>query len=327
MKSKDPIEIATREKIMRLSKKLERVQHKYKQAKTADRKKTLALCIEDIKMNIGWNLLDCGDYEKGLAIYQSMSWNIYGEYKYKGICRALIDMQYYDEAKQLLERGLQRFPKSHFLLLAQGMVHKQLGLNDGALKYFNRAFKCSPGYRSGLFAKATTLSELGYYEGSFSIIRKLMKESPDDPKYLIEAGYCTLMMGYPENAIEYYKKALDNGFLSPNIYGGLVGAYMEMGLKRDALEIAQEGIKEFPDEPGMYENLGECYFEYGWIDDAKAVLNDGIKKFPDDEELKELLKRIEDETDNSDKGKTPPTIGFFILLIMLLRKLKEKHAR
>jgi tetratricopeptide (TPR) repeat protein len=327
MKNTDTDKVAIHKEIMKLSKKLARTQQKYMQAEDVDRKNTLALCIDDIKRQIGWNLLDYGDYEKGLAVYQSMSWDTHGECKYKGIGRALIDMEYYDEAKQLLEKGLQRFPKSHFLLLAQGIVHKQLGLNVDALKYFNRAVKCSPSYRNGLFAKATTLSELGYYEGSFSIIRKLMKESPDDLKYLIEAGYCTLMMGYPEDAIEYYKKALDNGFLSPDLYGGLVGAYMDMGLKHDALEMAQEGIRKFPDEPSMYENLGECYFEYGWIDDAKEVLNDGIKKFPDDERLKELLKRIDDETDNPDKGKNPSPNGFVILLIMLLRKLKEKHAR
>jgi len=55
------------------------------------------------------------------------------------------------------------------------------------------------------------------------------------------------------------------------------------------------------------------------------VLKDGIKKYPEDEGLKELLKKIEDETDNPDKGKKPP-IDLIILLIVLLRRLKEKHA-
>ncbi len=327
MKSKDLDEVAMRNEIMKLSKRLERVQQKYEQAKTADRKKTLVLLIEDIKMKIGFNLLDCGDYEKALAVYQSMSWDIYGEHKYIGISSALIDMKCYDEARQLMEKGLQRFPQSYALLIRMGMAYRLQGHDVDALKYFKQALKNCPNQRQALFAKAITLGNLGYYEDSLSIVRELLKKDPDDPKYLYETGYCTLMMGYPEDAIEYYKKASDCGFLSPNLYAGLVSAYMDMGLKHDAMVIAQEGLKEFPDEPGMYENLGECYFEYGWIDDAKAVLNDGIKKFPDDKGLKELLKRIEDETDNSDKEKTPPSIGFFILLIMLLRKLKEKHAR
>jgi tetratricopeptide (TPR) repeat protein len=325
MKSKDPRRITAREDIKELSKKLARVQEKYKPAKDVNRRKTLALCIDNIKMNIGWLLLDCGDYEKGLAIYQSMSWKIYGEDKYNGICRALIEMEYYDEARRLLEKGLQKYPESHCLLVGMGLLHKHLGHNVDALEYFKQALECGPGNRNALYDQALTLSELGYYEDSLSIVRKLIKKYPDDPEYLIETGYCRLMMGYPEKAIKYYKKASDNGFLSPGIYGGLVCAYMEMGLKEDSLEIAEEGLREFPDVPGMYENLGECYFEHGWIDDAKSVLQEGLEKFPDDERLKEVLKKIEDETNDPDKNKKPPLIGIMLLLSLILKKIGKKN--
>jgi tetratricopeptide (TPR) repeat protein len=122
MELKYPDEADMRKEIAKLSKRLERVQQKYQQAKNPDRKKTLAFLIEDIKNSIGWELLNCKDYEKALAVYQSMSWEIYGEYKYRGISLALIKMEYYDEARQLLEKGLQRFPKSHFLLMRMGIV-------------------------------------------------------------------------------------------------------------------------------------------------------------------------------------------------------------
>ena len=39
-----------------------------------------------------------------------MSWRTHGEDKYNGIARALIEMEYYDEARQLLEKGLQEIP-------------------------------------------------------------------------------------------------------------------------------------------------------------------------------------------------------------------------
>jgi tetratricopeptide (TPR) repeat protein len=325
MKSKDPEEITIRAEIMKLSKRLERVQQKYQQAKTADRKKTLALLIEDIKMNIGWHLLDCGDYEKGLAVYQSMSWNIYGKHKYSGISRALIDMEYYNEAKQLLEKGLQRFPKSYVLLMRMGIVYRLQGFHVDALKYFKKALKNCPGQRQALYAKATTLSDLGYYEDSLSIVRKLIKEDPDCGAYLTESGYCTQMIGYPEEAVEYYKKASDCGFLSPTIYGGIASAYMDMGFKHDALETAQKGLKEFPDVPGMYENLGECYWEYGWVDEARSILEEGLKKFPEDEELQEALQRIEDETNDPDKNKKPPLLGILLLLSLILKRIKKKN--
>jgi tetratricopeptide (TPR) repeat protein len=136
MKSKDPREIATREEIMKLSKKLARVEQKYRQAKDVDRKKTLALHVDDIKMNIGWLLLESGEYDKGLAMYHSMSWNTYGEIKYNGISRALVEMEYYDDARRILEKGLKRFPQSHCLLVAMGLLHKRLGHEVDILRYF-----------------------------------------------------------------------------------------------------------------------------------------------------------------------------------------------
>ncbi len=325
MKNKDPGTINAREEIMKLSKKLARVEQKYRQVKDADRKKTLALHVDDIKMNIGWLLLESGGYDKGLAMYQSMSWHTYGEIKYNGISRALVEMEYYDDARQILEKGLKRFPQSHCLLVAMGLLHKRLGHEGDALRYFIEAIRYSPGERHALYDKAITLSELGYYEDSLSIIRKLIRKYPDDPEYFIEAGYCHLMMGYPENAIEYYKKASDNGFLSPSIYGGLVCAYMDMGLKHEAFEMAQEGMREFPDVSAMYENLGECYFEKGWIDNAKAILQEGLEKFPDDEGIKKLLDKIEEDEKDPDKGNKPPIGSLLILLTLILNKFRKKR--
>jgi tetratricopeptide (TPR) repeat protein len=118
-------------------------------------------------------------------------------------------MEYYDDARRLLEIGVQRFPESDCLLVGLGLLYKHLGHNVEALGYFKQALKCSSGDRHALYDQA--------------IIHQLhiCKQYPDDPEYLIETGYCTLMMGYPENAIKYYKKASNTGFLSPSIYGGL----------------------------------------------------------------------------------------------------------
>lgn len=324
MELKYPDEAYMRKEIEKLSKRLERVQQKYEQAKTADRKKTLAFLIEDIKDHIGLELLDCKDYEKALAVYQSMSWDIYGEHKYNGISLALIYMERYDEAKQLLEEGLQRFPKSYFLLMRMGVLYRLQDCHVDALKYFKQAFKNCPSASQAHFFKAASLSELGYYEEALSIVRKLIKEEPDHGSYLVEAGYCTQMMGYPEEAVGYYKKALNCGYVSSGIYAGLTFSYMNMGLKHDALEIAQEGLKEYPEMPCMYIYLSECYLEYDWVDEARSTIEEGLKKFPDDEDLQDALQSIEDETNDPDSNKKPPFLGIMLLLSLILKRNKKK---
>jgi len=86
----------------------------------------------------------------------------------------------------------------------------------------------------------------------------------------------------------------------------------------------EKGLREFPDEPYMYANLGQGYFEKGWTDEARNVLQQGLKKFPYDEQLKELLEKIDDETDDPDKGKKPPIIGLLLLLSIIQKRLGKK---
>jgi len=99
---------------------------------------------------------------------------------------------------------------------------------------------------------------------------------------------------------------------------------MNLGLVEAALEMAEEGLREFPDVPIMYANLGQGYFEKGWTDEARNILQQGLKKFPFDEQLKELLEKIEYETDNPDKGKKPPIIGLFLLLSIIQKRFGKK---
>lgn len=44
--------------------------------------------IGDLNSQIAWLLLDAGEYEKGLAVYQTLSWRTHGEEKYNGMSRA-----------------------------------------------------------------------------------------------------------------------------------------------------------------------------------------------------------------------------------------------
>jgi tetratricopeptide (TPR) repeat protein len=327
MKNKDPRLLGIYQEIRKLRRKLSRVRSELKQAVSKNVIKEFEHSIADLQNQIAWLLLDAGEFKQGLMIYQSLPWHTHGEEKFNGIARALIEMECYDEARRLLERGLKRFPESCCLSVAMGLLHRRLGYEGEALQYFEKALSFEPDNRHAIYDKAIGLSELGYYEDSLSMVRSLLESYPDDPEYLIETGYCTLMMGYPEDAVGYYKKAWDIGYISPAIYGGFCCAYMKMGLKKDALEIAQEGLKVFPDVSAMYENLGETYFEHGWTIEARDVIEEGLKKFPDDERLKAVLDRIEDDTDNPDDPKKPPFLCIMILLALIIDKLRKKNHR
>lgn len=311
-------------KIKKLKKKISKTQKQAKivKGKIADR--GLADHLTNLKNSLAWLYLDLGEYDAGLALYRELPWQTHGEAKYNGMARALIEMEYYDEAGRLLRKGLKRFPESTPLLVGMGLLHRRLGYEFDAFKYFERALEFAPDDRHALYDKALALNGLGHYDDALPILKDIVETYPDDTGYLIELGYTYLSMGLPEDSIPFFQKAKDMEYLSPGIYGGLYCAYIDIGMKHEALEIAAEGIKKLPDKhPGLYENLAEGYKEFGWINEARDMLHEGLKKFPDDEGLKRLLKEIEDETDNPDKDKNPPIIGL-ILLLTLLKKIGER---
>ena len=306
--------------LIELRQKLYRANYAFKHAKDARQKKDLVLLINDLREEIGFILLALGEYKKSLAMYQSLSWKTHGEKRYNGICWALIEMGYYCDAGKLIRKGLQRFPESDRLLNVMGVLQGRLGHDYEALQYYEKALCINPENCDTLCFKANILYRLNLYEEAASLYQKCIEKTPYNANYFIMLGHCHLETGYPEDAVGFYKSALDLYDVS-GAYNGLYWAYENIGLTNDAIEIAEEGLRKFPNEDGrLYRNLASAYYSRGWINEAKDVIQEGMKKFPEDEGMKELLKEIDDDSDDPQKGTDLPK-----LLVVIIQKMK--HCR
>ena len=313
--------------IKKLMLRIEKAEAKLKSAADSDIRKKAQKEFHDLKAQLAWQYLDENEFEKGLAIYQSLSWNTYGEEKYNGMSRALIETGRFTEAKTLLEKGLSRFPESPSLLVAMGNLYHKLGYFEKSLKHFERALAYNPENEFILFSKANALYGLNLYENALPVYKNLAEKYPDESLFITQVGYCHLQMGYPEDASGHFKSLINKGCAVSEDYNGLYCSYYDMGLKDDAIEIAKEGIRKFPkDDPVLYSNLGAAYFEQGWLSDARDIVSEGLKKFPKDEGLKELLKAIEDEIDNPDDDDKKPPIKEILIISALIKKLRNKRA-
>lgn len=295
MDSNTSNKIQVYKEIKKLKADLSEAEHELKQANERCEKEKLKDLINEIKLDLGWALLECGEYEKGLAVYASVSGLHYQERKYNGIAIALTELGRYDEAKRMLEIGLRKFPKSYALWTGLGILSDYIGDYSGALKSFDTALRFNYGENSGsLYNKALILIKLGSYRDASSIIDDLIEKYPEDPKYLAERGYLSLEMECPEEALRYLQKAMELYERFPTvdagvaIYTGLCCVYMGLGMKREAMEISLEGLT----------------------------------KFPDDEELKKFLRDVETDMDDPD-GDTKPFLGL-LLLALLHKKLRKK---
>ncbi len=106
------------DEIKALKKKYLTAKRELKQITSRARRRELKEHIDEVKIDMGWTLLDCKEYEKGLALLSSVSWRAHGEMKYNGIARALTEMEYYDEARRLLEERAEEI--SRFLCALGG---------------------------------------------------------------------------------------------------------------------------------------------------------------------------------------------------------------
>jgi tetratricopeptide (TPR) repeat protein len=300
--------------------------------KSKAKRRELKEYIDDLKINLSSTLLDHGKYEQGLALFESLSWEGYGETKYNGIARALIEMRHYDEARKILEKGLREFPESCALWTCLGNLNGTLGDHFESLICYEAAIRCDSEKSSGtLYNKALALMGLGSHTDAVSIIDHLIEEYPGEPMYLAERGNCALETGYPLEALYYFQKAMALFSESPDmhtgvcIHAGMCSTYLELGMKREAVVVALEGLKRFPDEDSvLYYNAGAAFLGMGWREEALEILNKGVEKFPSDEELKKFLKEVEDDMDDPDKGDNFPFLGLILLMALLCKKGKKK---
>jgi tetratricopeptide (TPR) repeat protein len=315
-----------------LAQKLFKAKMDLEKTKSSRKRRHLQRHVDSLKVDLGWALLDCKEYEKGLALISTVSWTTHGEMKCNGMARALTEMGHYNEARGLLNRGLRMYPHSYALWIAMGALCESLGDDFESLKCIETALQFAPDDNStGLYNKALTLMRIGCYGDSVPILEELVERFPEDPMYLSDRGVCALDMGYPQEALQYYQKAKEIWQRNPGvytgicIYSGLCSAYLELGMKKEGMEIALEGLKKFPDEdPVLYQNVGATFWEMGWYQEAMEVLKKGIEKFPDDEDLKKFLKDAEDDTDDPDGGVKPPVLGLMLLMAILRKRFGKR---
>jgi tetratricopeptide (TPR) repeat protein len=182
-----------------------------------------------------------------------------------------------------------------------------------------------------LYGKAGALRNLGKMNEAIAILDSLVEGNPGDPFYIVEKAHCLLEMRCYQDALELYRKGMviwrNGGTFQDGValYSGICTAYIELRMKKEALEVALDGLKILSGgHPVLYFNAGICLANMGMSSEAKELLKRGLKKFPDDEELKELLKEIEEDMDSPDGGGTKPLLGLALLALLIRNRLMKK---
>jgi tetratricopeptide (TPR) repeat protein len=173
-----------------LTRRVFTAQHNLMQTRNRKKRQELKEYIDSLNMDLGYAFLDLREYERALALFSTLSYTTHGEMKFNGMAWALTEMGHCDEARRLLEMGLNRFPQSYALWVAMGALYDSLGDDFESLKCIETALQFAPEDNAGgLYNKAVTLRKLGCYVDALPIIDDLIERYPEDPTYVAERGY------------------------------------------------------------------------------------------------------------------------------------------
>ena len=205
-------------------------------------------------------------------------------YKYFLKGREDLDKQYYEDARQSLEKAVILDPEFAYAYLLLGRVYRNLGPD----KARNEAYEKAKTYSEKATEKERLYIEAAYArriernpEKSFHILKQIAKEYPKEKRvHLSLAGYYHGQKLY-DKAIEEYNKALE---LDPK-YGlalnELAYAYVRMGDYEKAIAYFKRQVSVSPGDANPLDSLASCYFSMGRLDEAVVAYKEALEIKPD----------------------------------------------
>jgi putative PEP-CTERM system TPR-repeat lipoprotein len=220
--------------------------------------------------------------------------------------KALIARNKIDSAIKLIEDSTKKFPKSHALLLARGMLYVQTGRFEDALKVSDILIKNDQRSVDNWNLKAAALIRLGQYDLATEAIENVLAISPQhfagrfnqamlfkntDQLQAAKKILSSLVEENPRNGNAVFQLALlesqtgeiksatsrleDLSILERANHNAsilLLDLYLRQGRNSDALARVKRLTKDYPFEPEFAIKKAEALIANKLIDDAKVQL-------------------------------------------------------
>ena len=173
----------------------------------------------------------------------------------------LIQADYDQEAKSLLDSALNRFP------------------NEAEL----------------LFARVLWSDSQGDREGSERDLRQIIRMQPEDARALNHLGYMLAdQTNRFEEALDLIERAIAISPDDPAIIDSLAWAQYKLGRYEDALANLRRAFSVFPDHE-VASHLGEVLWQMGEQEKATEVWEEALKARPDSQLIKAVIERFKPE--------------------------------
>jgi len=134
------------------------------------------------------------------------------------------------------------------------------------------------------------------YNEAEAFYKRAYESKPDFYPGLVDYANFLLKVGKPQIALQLVEKIKDVDEMKFQYYLITGKALMEMEQYETAIENLNHGNSLYNSDVGLLNALGFCYYKTGNLEEALKVLKASISLNASQEEVKELIKEIEKES-------------------------------
>lgn len=159
----------------------------------------------------------------------------------------LMRVNRFDEALDLYNHELQRYPDDEGLLYSRAFLYDRMGRLDDSLRELEALLEKHPDDPVALNALGYTLADrTDRYEEAYGYIKRAYDLAPDNPAIVDSMGWIEYRMGNDDAAIEYLRRAWDMS-RDPEIAAHLGEVLWHKGDRDGAEEVWFESLSENPE--------------------------------------------------------------------------------
>ena len=208
-----------------------------------------------------------------------------------GLALSLRRQQEYQEAIELLQRGVQNFPD-------KSELHEQLGITyylsenyDSARTELNTALRIDSTLMRPRHFLAFVYDQLGMRDSAEVVYKQLLKAAPEEPLYLNNLAYLYAQQGKNlKEALEMVDAALSLEPQNASYLDTKGWIHFQLGEYRQAKRYIEDALSLDAENAEVLEHLGDVYRKLGNEGKALDLYNRALRYDPDNQALQQKVR-------------------------------------
>ena len=207
---------------------------------------------------------------------------------------SLFTLEKYEDAKSVLEKGLEKNFSDFRLHLTYGLTMQRLNDLPAAIVHFEKAEKLNPNDLNVLSSLALAYNSNKQYKESDGAYERALIIDPDNALILNNYAYNLSTRGQSlDKALEMAHRAIRKEPNNPSYLDTIGWIYYMMKDYKTAKDYIEKAVSINGSNAVLLEHLGDTYFALKDNQRASYFWRKALELSPDNNELKEKIKNVE----------------------------------